>query len=119
MTKYFFDTYALVALAKSNPNYVKYSDEIVVTSIYNLVELYYIILKNFKEEKAKMIYRNLKDCITDVKDEVIFEAMNLKLKNKKLSYVGCVGYIHSLKNNLLFLTGDREFKNMPKVEFVP
>ena len=118
MTKYFFDTYALIALIKNNPDYVKYSDELVTTTHFNLVELYYIILKDFNEEKALGLYKKFKECSTDVSDDVIFEAMKLKLKNKSLSYVDCIGYVFAIKNNLKFLTGDKEFKDMIDVEYV-
>lgn len=118
MERYFFDTYALVSLIKNEPNYFKYSDEIVITTLFNLVELYYIILKDFNEEKAMYVYNKFKECVVGINDEVVFEAMKLKIKNKSLSYTDCIGYIYSLKNNLRFLTGDKEFKDMRNVEFV-
>lgn len=118
MAEYFFDTYALIELTKNNPNYVEYSDELVVTTMFNLVELYYSIHRDFDEEKAKTVYYKFKECINEVSDELVFEAAKLKLKNKNLSYTDCIGYAFALKNNLKFLTGDREFKNMDNVEFV-
>ena len=118
--KYFFDTYALIELAKNNPNYLNYAGEIVSTTIFNLSELYYIILKEFGKEKAQAIYYKFKECVNEFSDDIIFEAMELrlKLKNKNLSYTDCIGYIFAIKNNLQFLTGDKEFKAMPHVEFV-
>ena len=46
--------------------------------------------------------------------------MKFKIKYKKqdLSYADCIGYIYAIKNNLLFLTGDKEFKDLKSVEFV-
>jgi len=32
-------------------------------------------------------------------------------KNKKLSYVDCIGYIMAKSRNIRFLTGDEQFKN--------
>ena len=118
MSKYFFDTYALIELIKSNPNYINYADEIVATTLLNLIELYYCIIRDFNEEKAKNIYCKFKECIIEFKDDIVFEAMKLKLKNKNLSYVDAIGYITALKNNLIFLTGDNQFKDMETVEFV-
>ena len=115
---YFFDTYALIELTKNNPNYIPYSDEVLTTTLFNLVELYYGILRDFNEEKARYIYYKFKECANEVSDGIIFEASKLKLKNKKLSYTDCIGYIFALKHNLRFLTGDKEFENMGKVEFV-
>ena len=118
MPKYFFDTYALIAIIKNNPNYIPYLDEIVVTSDLNLIELYYIVLKDFNEEKARIMYAKFKDCVINIKDEAIFDAMKLKLKNKDLSYADCIGYILALKNDLKFLTGDQAFKDMKNVEYI-
>jgi len=64
--KYFFDTYALVEITKNNPNYLKYSDEIVITSIFNLVELYHVMSRDFGEEQAKKIYNNFKECTINI-----------------------------------------------------
>jgi predicted nucleic acid-binding protein len=46
--------------------------------------------------------------------------MKFRKKNKKrnLSYADCIGYIYALKNNLIFLTGDKEFEDLKNVEFV-
>lgn len=118
--QYFFDIYALIELTKNNPNYLQYSDEIVATTLFNLAELYYSIIRDFNEEKAKGIYFRFKECEIEISDDTIFEAMKLKLKlkNKKLSYTDCIGYTFALKNNLKFLTGDSEFEDMENVEFV-
>ena len=116
--KYFFDTYALIELAKNNANYFNYSGSVVITTVFNLAELYYVILRDFNEEKAKTIYYKFKECANEVGDDVIFEAMKLKLKNKNLSYTDCVGYAYALRHNIKFLTGDRAFENMANVELV-
>ena len=116
--KYFFDTYAIIEITKNNPNYVQYTDELVTTTIFNLVELYYSVLRDFNEETAKTVYNKFRECISEVRDDVIFEAMKFKLKNKNLSYTDCIGYSFALKNNLKFLTGDKEFANFDNVEYV-
>ena len=105
-------------LTKNNPNYIKYSDELVITALFNLVELYCSILRDFDEGKAKIIYYKYKECLAVVSDDIIFEASKLKSKNKKLSYTDCIGYMFALRNNLKFLTGDKEFANLDNVEFV-
>ncbi|MBI2660137.1 PIN domain-containing protein [Candidatus Woesearchaeota archaeon] len=118
--RYFFDTYALIEIIKNNPNYIKYFEEIITTSNFNLAELYFSLLRDLGEEKAKEGYYKFKDCSIELKDDIIFEAMELKLKlkNKNLSYTDCIGYISALKNNLRFLTGDRQFTDMENVELV-
>jgi len=116
--RYFFDTYALIEITKKNPNFAVYFNEDITTSGYNLIELYYSILRDLGEQEAKSAYYTFKNSAIEIFDEVIFEAMKLKLKNKNLSYVDCIGYSLALKNNLKFLTGDKEFKGMDDVEFV-
>ena len=118
MAGYFFDTYALVEIIKNNPGYVKYFDEIITTTRYNLIELYYSLLKDLGEEKAKDGYFKFRDYVVEANDDTIFEAMRIKLKNKGLSYVDCIGYSYALKHNILFLTGDKEFEKMKNVEFI-
>ena len=120
MNKYFLDTYALIEIIKGNPNYAKYSDKIAVMTRYNLIEFYYSCISEYSSEVARLLYLKFKECIISIEDDVIFEAMAMKKKLKKtnLSYVDCIGYICAKKMNILFLTGDKEFKNLPGVEFV-
>ena len=116
--KYFFDTYALIEIARNNLNYLNYAGDVVITTIFNLAELYYVILRDFNQERAKTIYYKFKECANDINDSIIFEAMNFKLKNKNLSYTDCIGYAYSLSHNIRFLTGDRGFEGMENVELV-
>jgi hypothetical protein len=46
--------------------------------------------------------------------------MHFKLQNrgKKFSYTDSIGYLISLRNRIKFLTGDKQFRDMPNVEFV-
>ena len=39
-------------------------------------------------------------------------------KSRDLSYVDCIGYVIAMRNNIRFLTGDRQFRNLPNVTFV-
>jgi len=120
VNSYFFDTYALIELIKGNPYYTKYSEEQVVIMQFNLVELYYSLISEFSKEMAKMIYLNFKECVRQIDDDTIFEAMDLRKKQnkKRLSYVDCIGYVYAKRNKIRFLTGDKQFENMPNVEFV-
>ncbi|HLC56946.1 MAG TPA: PIN domain-containing protein [Candidatus Nanoarchaeia archaeon] len=118
MQNYFFDTYALVELVKSSPNYTRYAEEIVTTSILNLIELGYVIARDFNEAQAKIVIEKFKACTIKIPDEVILEAIKLKLRKKELSYADCIGYCLAIKCNLKFLTGDKHFKGLQYVEFV-
>ncbi len=39
-------------------------------------------------------------------------------KNKNFSFVDCASYMCAKENNLIFLTGDKEFEDLPNAEFV-
>ncbi len=124
MSEYYFDTYALICLIQDNENYKRFSDSIILTSQFNLVELYYSILQEYDEKKAKDIYLKFKNCLVEVTDDIIFTAMAFRLKTKKqnpksnISYVDCIGYECAKANKVKFVTGDKEFKDFENVEFV-
>lgn len=118
--KYFWDTYAIVELINGNPNYAKYSQEEVVLTIFNLAEVYWVCLNEYSEEIANELYGEYSRAVVQISDEVLKEAIKFRKQNKKkdLSYTDCIGYVYSLKNNLKFLTGDKEFQGLKNVEFV-
>ena len=59
MAKYFLDTYALVEIIKGNPKYKEFSNHDLHTSIFNLYELYYNLLRDFDEKIAKKYFCSL------------------------------------------------------------
>ena len=120
MVKYFFDSYAFIEIMKDNTKYFVYSYEPVTTSIFNLVEIYNFLLKEKGKAFAEQIYSRLKKCVIELDDETIKEAIEFRIKNSKrnLSYADCIGYTYAKKNNMLFLTGDKEFEKLPNVQFV-
>ncbi len=119
MVNYFFDSYAVIELIKGNPHYVRYLGEPVVITLFNLAEIYWSSLNELGEEEANEIYAHYKQSVADVSDEVLKDAIKFrkKHKNKNLSYADCIGYIYALKNNMKFLTGDKEFQGFENVEF--
>ena len=117
----FFDTYAFFEILKKNPKYSNFLEKFsIITTRLNLMELYYGMLKNYDSKIADYVYDYLLKSVVDIDDEIIKEAMHFKLQNKgsRLSYIDCVGYITAIKNNVRFLTGDKEFKGLENVEFV-
>ena len=66
------------------------------------------------------MYDKFKDCIVDVDDETLKKAIQFRKKHKQrdLSYADCIEYIYAIKHGLLFLTGDKEFKDFTNVAFV-
>ncbi len=116
---YFFDTYAIIEIIEDNKNYEKYKEEDIITSILNVGELYYSLLKK-NAEAAETWYEKLKQSAMLVDVETIKRAMKFRFenKNKKFSVIDCVGYILAKEKGLKFLTGDKGFENFENVEFV-
>jgi len=117
---YFLDSYALLEIVKENQNYKKFQETTNFTGIMNLLEIHYIISKDFGTEKADEIIWKFKKISVDVNFKDILDASRFRIKNlkKKLSYIDCLGYSVAINRNLIFLTGDKEFKEMENVEFV-
>lgn len=118
--RYFFDSYAIAELIHGNPNYENFADEPVVITIFNLAEIYSIALKNYDDEKADEIYDEYSKFVVEIPDSVLKEAVKFRktYKRRDLSYTDCIGYLYAIKNNMKFLTGDKEFEGLKGVEFV-
>ena len=116
----FFDSYAIVELINGNEKYEKYKDITIVTNTLHLAEVLYSLLLRIDYDKAMEIITNFDFEFIDITSEISLESASFKFKHKgkKLSYADCIGYISAIKNNLLFLTGDKEFEKLPNVEFV-
>ena len=92
---FFFDTYAIIEIIFGNPNYNDYTNDIVIaTTRLNLMELHYLLLRLYGEEKADLVYDKLIKFTIEVTDDIIKEANKFRLlyKKRKLSYVDCLGY---------------------------
>ncbi len=118
---YFFDTYAIIEVVKGNSNYSPYMEETIFTTINNLAEVYYYFLRETNKETADQSIAKLDISFVEITEDNAIEAASFryKYKNKKMSFIDCIGYIVAINNNLLFLTGDDDFKDgFENVEFV-
>lgn len=118
---YFFDTYAFYEIIEGNLSYSNYVSHIaIITTRLNLMELYYGLLIKYDKIKAENYYNLFVKYVVEVTDDVIKQACQLKveLRERRLSYIDCVGYIIAKQRSIKFLTGDKEFKDLPNVEFV-
>jgi len=116
---YYFDTYALVEINKGNPNYQKYLDSRLITSILNLMEFYHMLVREGNKEIAEIKFdKYLKSCVrltpVVIKEAVEFRLHFIKETKFKISYVDAVGYVIAKKLGVKFLTGNESFR---KVEF--
>lgn len=119
MVGYFWDSYAVVELISGSKYYAKYADELVVITVFNLAEIYWFALNEYGEEKADEIYDKFKKGVVDISDDIFKGAIKFRKKHKSrnLSYADCIGYFYAIKNNMKFLTGDKEFQGLENVEF--
>lgn len=121
LRNFFFDTYAFHEIVHGSINYKKYEKNIsIVTTKLNLMELHYILLRNYGAEMADKAFNQFLEFCVEITDEVIKEANKFRLENyrRDLSYVDCIGYVLAKKLNAKFLTGDSQFENFDNVEFV-
>lgn len=119
-TDYFFDTYALYELIKENKNYKRYLNTGIVISQLNLFELYFIFLKEGKQDLAEIFFTKYASFVEHFDEIVIKNAALLKLKlNKRdVSMTDCIGYCFAQQLGIPFLTGDSAFEHMAHVAFV-
>ncbi len=117
---FFFDSYAVIEVLNGNLNYKRYIDSGILLTKLNLFEVYYGILREVGEAAAEDFIKGYYPCVTDFDQEVISYASKFRLKFRKrnLSMTDCIGYVLANKLGIKFLTGDKEFRDMPNVEFV-
>lgn len=119
---YFIDTYAMVEYLSGNKHYSKYFDHDLHTSKLNLMELYFLVLKEQGKDMADKSYTTFRLFETSFDDEDVKEAMKIRLRLKAdkthLSYADALGYWLSKTLGVKFLTGDDAFRHLPNVEFV-
>ena len=114
------DTYALIELLGGNPNYKPYLNHILITTKFNLVELYYHFLHDYDKKTADKYLALYSKFVVPITYGCIKDGMGFKLKHKKekVSYVDCIGYALALELGVKFLTGDEKFEDKDNVEFV-
>jgi len=118
---FFLDTYALYGLALGNESYKDYFVDLEnITTIMNLYELYYSLLRESLDSEAKIFFERFLPVCVEIKPEFVKEAAMFRLQNKKLdlSYIDALGYVIAKNKEIKFLTGDEKFRKMANVEFV-
>ena len=118
MARYYADTYALVEILRGSSAYERYAGEELVTSEFNLLELAHALTRDYGREKAVEVLRIVRAFVTIVQttDEDYAEAsalrIELKKQDKNLSLIDALGYVLAKRLRILFLTGDRGFKDL-------
>lgn len=121
MTVFFYDSYPIIEYISANDHFFSYFEEHEgVITLLNLLEVYYVVLKDLGKAKAEIAFNMLYPLIVEPSKETIKRAMEFRLLHKKsdLSYADCLGYQIARERRIKFLTGDRAFKDMENVELV-
>ncbi len=109
---FFFDTYAFIEVIRGNPNYKRFENALVITTIFHLAELNYILKKEMTKEKADWYTQMYGAFLVEVAVEDIKIAMDFKTKYRHFSIPDAVGYTMAKKHKALFLTGDSGFEGL-------
>ena len=121
MTKFFYDSYAIIEFINGNEKFRKYFLENEgITTLYNAMEVYYSVLKEKGEATANETLKLLAPIIFYPNLEYVEDSIKFRLKHKekKLSYADCLGYVIAFKLKIKFLTGDEDFRSFNNVEFL-
>lgn len=120
MVRFFLDTFAMFEIINGNLRYEKYLNYDFSTSLQNLYELYYNLLKTNGEDFAKNCFNRFRHFAVQINDSHIFNASRFRLDNSRLnlSYADALGYAMAKDEGIKFLTGDKAFGGMKNVEFV-
>ncbi|MEK6950675.1 MAG: PIN domain-containing protein [Nanoarchaeota archaeon] len=114
------DTYALVEIADGNPAFSTLLAEDVIITDLTLAEFYGDLYRKFGAPTANYWHRKLAPLCRPVGRDLLIKAVTYRIDHKKqgLSFFDCVGYLFAIENNILFVTGDKEFRGRANVEFI-
>ena len=110
MDRLFADTYALIEILKGSESYQRHAMCELVTTEFNLLELAYALLRDFREDDVETILGRVRDNIEVIKvtDREYIEASKFRIqvrrREKKLSLTDCLGYVTAKKLGIKFLT---------------
>ncbi|MBI3051079.1 hypothetical protein HYY74_01340 [Candidatus Woesearchaeota archaeon] len=114
------DTYALMEIQLANPKFAQLTDEEFTITEWTLTEFYRVLLRENISPAARYWVNKFIPFCSHVPMPILLNAIDFRSQNKKreLSIFDCVGYIFSRDKNYKFVTGDKEFENMPGVLFI-
>ncbi len=114
------DSYALWEIQLGNPKFAAIMEKDFIVADWTLVEFYKTILREHNLVTADYWLRKLTPFCKKVELGLLIKAVQLQHRNKKrnLSLFDCVGYMFAVENNMQFVTGDKEFRNVPGVVFI-
>ena len=84
---YFFDSYAIIALAEGIPSYDSYQGIEIITSVLNIGEIYQIILRKQGKQSADTWFKKINFKLIEISPEAIIEAVHFRHLNKKMIFL--------------------------------
>jgi hypothetical protein len=114
------DSYALVEIHEENKNYEFVLNQEFVIPDSTLAEFYQTLYRKLGKQTADYWLSKLSSYSVNVDLDIWIKSMAYKQEHKKenLSMFDCIGYIFAQENNMLFVTGDKQFKNKKGVMFI-
>jgi len=119
--KYFLDTYALIEIAQGNPSYKEYSQAETVTLRDNVAEMYYFFILKSNKQAADFFFNIFSRIIVDFPTPLIPESMEFRKHHRptqKFSYIDSFGYTYASAEQIIFITGDRAFKDLKNIKIL-
>ena len=94
-------------------------EDFIITNT-TLAEFYWVLLRDKDKDEAEYWIEKLSNFTVNVTKEIMLKSQEFRFTNKKsdLSFFDCMGYIFSKENNYIFVTGDKEFKDLENVKFI-
>lgn len=112
------DTYALIEIANSNPKFAFLIKEDFVIPSTTLAEFFWV-LKRDKQDAYSWIAKLIPFCV-QIPLESMIKAQEFRFlhRSQNLSFFDAAGYVFSLENDYVFVTGDKEFRNLKGVRHI-
>lgn len=120
---YYFDSYAIIEIARGNPKYRQFSRAEGVTSVLNLLEVFYILAQAGEPSLARSTFESGQASAVQFPASLVPVAATFRLgvcgaTGRRFSYIDALGYTYSRESGYDFLTGAEEFEGFEGVRFV-
>lgn len=125
MANYFLDTWALIEILRDNPAYRRISSaDRFATTRLNLMEMAFWL--RVRDMDAASPYRDFLPHVYTPSDDTMLQAVEFRKAHPepakpgryRFSYVDAIGYTLARELGIPFVTGDRDFRELPGVEYL-
>src|SRR3989338_1901532 len=115
------DTYVLWEYVTGNEKYKNYFEKDFIIPELTLAEFYGVLLREFNEKTALYWVEQFQSYSESCSLHIFLSAIQFKQKYSKqnISFFDAIGYMFAQEQGIPFVTGDKEFRDLTGVEFVP